>query len=251
MSEKNFTKERSKICEGLMMEDVRKLLALPLNEKVEKSKQIIREAFEKYQNAGVGFSGGTDSLVLLHLILQIKQDMPIIFVNTGHQFSETYKFIEEVKQEWNLKDFREVKPEENKLEKLKEKFGFKTPEFTKICCGYHKIAPLMKSIGDFGLDAFIAGIRGVEHEERAKETIFSPRENHDRVHPLLFWDSEDILTYVKENNIKCNPLYAEGYTSLGCTHCTDKNTDPNAHERAGRGVVREEIMEQLRELGYT
>ena len=52
-------------------------------------------------------------------------------------------------------------------------------------------------------------------------------------------------------DIECNPLYAEGYTSLGCVHCTEKNLDPNAHERAGRGVVREEIMERLRELGYT
>ena len=120
-----------------------------------------------------------------------------------------------------------------------------------VCCNYHKIAPLLKAIKDFGLDAFIAGIRGVEHEERAKETIFSLRETHIRVHPLLFWRQEDVLDYVKTLGIECNPLYAQGYTSLGCIHCTEKNLDPNAHERAGRGVVREEIMQRLRELGYT
>ncbi|GAG33503.1 unnamed protein product, partial [marine sediment metagenome] len=115
----------------------------------------------------------------------------------------------------------------------------------------HKIAPLMQGITDLGFDAFLAGIRGVEHEERAKETIFSPRENHIRVHPLLFWRSEDVLEYAKKNDLECNPLYAEGYTSLGCVACTDKNLDPNAHERAGRGEVREKIMERLRNLGYT
>jgi len=112
---------------------------------------------------------------------------------------------------------------------------------------------MMKAIGNFGFNAFLVGLRGVEHEERAKETFFSPRKNpeHIRVHPLLFWRQKDVLDYVKKFNIKCNPLYAQGYTSLGCYVCTDKNTDPNAHERAGRGVVREIVMPRLRELGYT
>jgi len=247
----DFTKERTQKNIELLRPEVRELFGLNLKQKVEKTKEIIQEAIEKYPRIGVGFSGGTDSLVLLHIVQQIKKDMPVIFVNTYHQFKETYDFIEKIKKEWNLTNFKEVKADENKLEEFKEKFGFKTAEFTSICCGYHKIAPLMKAIDDLGLDAFIAGIRGVEHEERAKETIFSPRKTHYRVHPLLFWSQKDILDYVAVHNLECNPLYAQGYTSLGCIHCTEKNPDPNAHERAGRGKVREEIMERLRELGYT
>lgn len=248
---KKFTKERTKDCENLMRPEARQCLDLPLDEKIAKSKEIIKEALRKYPKIGLGFSGGTDSLVLLHLTLSIRQDIPIIFVDTQHEFSETYKFIEDVVKEWNLKDFHIVKAEKDRLNDFKEKFGFRTPEFTEVCCGYHKIAPMMKAISDFGFDAFLVGLRGVEHEERAKETFFSPRETHIRVHPLLFWRKEDILEYVKRNNIKSNPIYAQGYTSLGCVECTDKNLDPNAHERAGRGIVRETIMERLRALGYT
>ncbi|MFH1431168.1 MAG: phosphoadenosine phosphosulfate reductase family protein [Nanoarchaeota archaeon] len=251
---KDFTKKRIGVCEELMKPEIKQYLELPLDEKVKKTLEIIKEALEKYPKAGLGFSGGTDSLVLLHIALPIcPPDMPIIFVNTGHQFPETYKFIEKIKKEWNLKNFQEVKPEEDKVNKFKEEVGFKTAEFTEKCCEYHKINPLKKAIEDFKLDAFIAGIRGVEHEERAKEIFFSPRKNpdHIRVHPLLFWKSEDVLEYVKKEGIECNPLYAQGYTSLGCVECTEKNIDPNAHERAGRGVVREEVMERLRELGYT
>jgi phosphoadenosine phosphosulfate reductase len=170
-----------------------------------------------------------------------------------HQFPETYNYIEKVKKERDLKNFIEVKPENDRFEEFTDKFGLKTPEFIESCCGYHKIAPLIKAIKDLGLDAFLVGIRGVEHEERAKETFFSPRKNpdHIRVHPLLFWRKPDILEYVKKNNMECNPLYAQGYTSLGCIPCTEKNPDPNMHERAGRGVAREEIMKRLRDLGYT
>ncbi|MDP1689790.1 MAG: phosphoadenosine phosphosulfate reductase family protein, partial [bacterium] len=162
-------------------------------------------------------------------------------------------FIDKVVKDWNIKNFITVKAKEDKMQKIADRFGLKTPEFTEICCGYHKIAPMMKAIGDLGLDAFFVGLRGVEHEERAKEQFFSPRTNpsHIRVHPLLFWRKDDILDYVKKFNVECNPIYAKGYTSLGCVVCTEKNTDPNAHERAGRGKVREEIMKRLRDLGYT
>jgi len=191
---------------------------------------------------------------LLHLALPlIPKDMPIVFVNTQHEFPETYAFVEKVRKDWNIKNLITVKAEQDKLEEFIDKFGLKTPEFTTACCNYHKISPMMKVIGDLGLDAFFVGLRGVEHEERAKETFFSPRQNpnHIRVHPLLFWRKQDVLEYVKVNNIECNPLYAQGYTSLGCIVCTEKNLSPNAHERAGRGVVREVIMKRLRDLGYT
>ncbi|MBU1245390.1 MAG: phosphoadenosine phosphosulfate reductase family protein [Nanoarchaeota archaeon] len=249
----DYTKQRTKNCEDLMRPEIRPLLDLSLEEKEEKSKEVIKETFEKFKNVGLGFSGGTDSLVLLHLMLQIKKDVPLIFVNTYHQFQESYDFLDQVEKEWDLKDLRRVKAPENRLEAMKERFGWKTPEFTEICCGYHKIAPMMDAIRKYKFDAFFVGLRGVEHEERAQETFFSPRKDpdHVRVHPLLFWTSQDILDYVKKHNVKVNPLYAKGYTSLGCSHCTDVNPDPNAHERAGRGHVREEIMKRLRDLGYT
>lgn len=248
-----FTQERTKRCEELMRPEVKELLNLSLDQKVEKSKEIMREALRKYKHVGLGFSGGTDSLVLLHLMLQVKPDIETVFVDTQHDLPETYNFIEQIRREWHLVSHTAVMADENKMQKMADRFGLKSPEFTEICCGYHKIAPMMKAIGDHKFDAFLVGLRGVEHEERAQEMIFSPRHNpdHIRVHPIIFWKREDIMEYVKRNNLKVNPLYAQGYTSLGCYICTDKNQDPNAHERAGRGIVRETVMKRLRELGYT
>ena len=81
-----FTKERSKRCEELMIPEARELLDLPLDEKIKKSQDIIREAIEKYPKIGLGFSGGTDSLLLLHLVLPIKPDIQTVFVDTQHEF---------------------------------------------------------------------------------------------------------------------------------------------------------------------
>jgi phosphoadenosine phosphosulfate reductase len=251
--EDRFTAKRTDRCIELMRPDVRALMDLPLEKKIKKSQEIIKEALMKYKKVGIGFSGGSDSEVLLHLTLPLKHDIPILFVDTRYEFQETLQFIQELRESWNFENFSMVRAEKDLREEFAKKYGDKTPEFTIQFNDYHKIAPLMNGIKYHGFDAFIAGIRGVEHEERAQETLFSQRHNpdHIRVHPLLFWQKEDILGYLKRNKLKTNPLYAKGYTSLGSTIDTTPNTDPNAHERAGRGIVREKVMKKLRELGYT
>jgi phosphoadenosine phosphosulfate reductase len=255
MVEQRFQKEfRTNKCIGLMRPEIRALVDLPLNEKVKKSIEIIKEAKEKYKNVGIGFSGGTDSLVLLHLVLKVfPSDLSVIFSDTQHDDKATYDFLEKVKKEWKLTNFHTFKAEQDRVQEFVKKYGLKTPEFTEVCCEYHKIEPMRRGVETLKLDALMTGIRGVEHEERAKETLFSPRRNpnHVRIHPILFWRPTDILQYVKDNNIECNPLYKLGFTSLGCIECTSLNKDPDAHERAGRGEARETIMPRLRALGYS
>jgi len=216
-----------------------------------KSNEIIEEALRRYKKIGVAFSGGTDSLVLLHLVLAYKPDIPVIFVNTYHQFPETYEFVREIKEKWNL-NLYEFKAERNRYVEFKEKYG-DSKDFYIQCCLYHKIQPLLNGIKELGLDALFVGIRGVEHEERAKEKVFSPRDNppHTRVHPLLHWTRQNVLDYVMFYDLPTNPLYRIGYTSLGCFPCTQPNPDPSKHERFGRARVREAHMRVLREAGYT
>lgn len=255
MVEERFQKEfRTKKCEELMRPEIRELLDLSLDKKIEKSLEILKEAKAKYKNVGIGFSGGSDSLVLLHLTLKLfPKDIPILFSDTQHDHKETYDFIKKIIDEWGLKNFHAFKADSNKVEEFIKKYGLKTPEFTEICCEFHKIEPMRRGVDSLKLDALITGIRGVEHEERAKEILFSPRNSpkHMRIHPILFWKPTDVLEYLKINKIEPNPLYAQGYTSLGCMECTSINKDPTAHERAGRGVARETIMEKLRALGYS
>jgi len=248
-----FTAKRTDRCIELMKPEVRALIDLPLEKKIKKSQEIIKEAFAKYKRVGIGFSGGSDSEVILHLTLPFKHDIPIIFVDTRYEFPETLQFIQELRESWNFENFNMVRAEKDRKDEFASQYGYQTPKFTIQFNDYHKIEPMMRAIAYHKLDAFIAGIRGVEHEERAQETLFSQRHNpdHVRVHPLLFWQKADILAYMKKHNLKTNPMYLKGYTSLGSTIDTTPNTDPNAHERAGRGIVRETVMKKLRELGYT
>lgn len=248
-----FGSDRTQRCIDLMRPEVRSLLYLPLEKKIKKTKEIISEALKKYKNVGLGFSGGGDSEVLLHIALKLNPDIPVLLVDTRYEFPETIPFVEKIRNEWNIASLSIVRATTDIVEKLTKKYGKGTPKFTLEFNKHHKIQPLVSGIKGLHLDAFISGIRGVEHEERAKETIFSPRENphHIRVHPMLFWTQLDVREYLNKNKLPHNPLYDKGYTSLGSTLDTTPNKDPNMHERAGRGIARERIMKTLRALGYT
>ncbi len=248
-----FGSDRTQRCIDLMKPEIKAMIDWPLEKKVKKSREVIKEAIRRYRNVGVGFSGGADSEVLLHMLLQLKPDVPVLFVDTRYEFPETAGFIERIRTEWNIESLTTVRAGKDRLGEFTKKYGKGTPRFTLEFNKYHKIEPLNRGIRTLDFDAFINGIRGTEHEERAKENLFSVRHNpvHIRVHPLLFWRRENVIEYIKSNKLPYHPLYDRGYTSLGSTIDTTPNKNPGMHERAGRGVARERVMKKLRALGYT
>lgn len=250
--EDKFSAKRENRCIELMRPEVRALVDLPLDKKIEKSKEILQEAVSKYKRIGIGFSGGTDSLVTLHMLLQIKPDVHVVYVDTMREYPETTEFVNQTRQAWGIASFHVTRTEKvDRMEEYSKKYGFKTPEFMAEYCQYHKVVPALRMIKDLNLEAYCAGIRGTENEQRAQEQFFSPREKlgHMRIHPILFWTKENVLEYVKKYNIPTNPLYAKGFRSLGCNICSAP-TDKTMAERAGRSIVRETIFKKLRDAGY-
>jgi phosphoadenosine phosphosulfate reductase len=110
------------------------------------------------------------------------------------------------------------------------------------------------------IKALSTAIRWDEQESRIAEDYFSPRNNpdHTRVHPILHFRERDIWNAIHKYEIPFCSLYYLGYRSLGAKGSTTKNSDipaweqdlENTTERAGRGQDKEEVMAQLRGLGY-
>lgn len=223
-----------------------------LTPKIEHAQDIIKKSLD-LGRVGIGLSGGSDSVVVLSLALEIMWDIPVIFVDTNYQFPETYKYIEKLRDEWDL-NISVYKAKEPKYEYFIDKYGKDTKDFYYYCCMYHKIEPMMRAIREMKLKGFIVGIRGVEHPERAKEEEISYKIDldppHYRIHPILKWRQQDVIDYMTLYNILVNPLYDKGYTSLGCTYCTKPNPNPRSHERAGRARKRELIKHKLKKEGY-
>ncbi|MEE8403528.1 MAG: phosphoadenosine phosphosulfate reductase family protein [Candidatus Hydrothermarchaeaceae archaeon] len=259
-----------------------------IEEKIEKSKQVLKEALEKYNSKIiVAFTGGKDSMLLLWLVREVCAEtgmkMPIsMFIDEGDLFEEVVSFVEEIADSWdvdvrtakNMDVMKQVKElgDTVYVDKLNEtnrreisKLGFEEESFpfeAESYVGNHlmKTVAMNNFITENGVEAVITGIRRDEQDARKDETYFSPRESpdHMRVQPILHFIERDVWTAIKAHDIPICGLYEKGYRSLGAKTTTTKTSDKPAWEqdldgtieRSGRRQDKEGIMKRLRDLGY-
>jgi sulfate adenylyltransferase subunit 2 len=250
----------------------------------EQSIFILREAKAKFKKIAGLWSMGKDSTVMLALAKKAffgKVPFPVIHIDNGIDFKETYDYRKKLSEEWGLDLIVAKSVIRDDISGIK-------------CCGSNKTDALKRVLDEYGFDGLIVSIRRDEHGIRAKERSFSPRDkefrwnyddqppevwdftsrfedsSHVRIHPILQWNEIDTWRYVQREGIPINPLYfsREGkrYRSLGCTQCT-VSVESNAKtideiieelkttgtaERSGRmqDKEKENVMQRLRALGY-
>jgi phosphoadenosine phosphosulfate reductase len=270
-------------------QEMDQLMNLDLEQKVEKSKEIIKEAFKKFtgDELFVAWTGGKDSTTMLWLYREACRELnhPLpkaMFIDEGHVFEEILELVDQVKNAWGVEvvvvkntdvsdkaqkvgDLIRVTDLNERNRREVEKTGFAEEEFPfepESYVGNH----LMKTVAmnmfmeEKGIKALSTAIRWDEQESRVAEDYFSPRTDpdHTRVHPILHFRERDIWNNIHKQGIPFCSLYYQGYRSLGAKGSTTKNSDipaweqdlENTTERAGRGQDKEEVMAQLRNLGY-
>jgi phosphoadenosine phosphosulfate reductase len=219
---------------------------MSLEKKEKESLKIIEKAFTQFGNdQAVAFTGGKDSLCVLHLVRRFCNGtvpVPVINIDTTVKFPEIYEFRNFIANEWHLNlKIVSNREEAERIDIAKSKAD---------CCRVLKIDVLNRAISDYQLKAIMTGVRWDEQAARAQEEYFSKKEkpSHVRVNPILHFKEADIWHYIEKYNLPYCNLYDEGYRSLGCIPCTVKNA--SGSERGGRCQEKEEIMGQLRSLGY-
>lgn len=218
-----------------------------LSQKIEKSKEVLKEALERFPGKiGLAWTGGKDSTTCLHLVREIsggKVPIPVLNIDTSAKFKEIYEFRDKIAKEWDLDLLIRRNDEALKTIKIAEN--------KEECCLKLKAEVIARAITENGWEALITGMRWDEQPDREQEKYFSPRTNpdHTRVHPILHFTEMDIWQYQKDNNVPFCSLYLKGYRSLGCEPCTKLGV-AGGPERAGRDQSKEEIMKRLRGLGY-
>ena len=207
-------------------EDVRSLVeTLNYRDKVERALALIESAYKEFGDGlVVANSLGKDSVAVWHLAKRVSPDIRGFIVTTRFKPPETKKFMaDQVARYPELRVFSNDGPIPDRLYETQ-------PD---RCCDILKVEPTRRAVREMNVSCWVTGLRCTEGRTRVD---FREVEQRDvglvKLNPILIWYEREVWQYLAMNKVDVNPLYAEGYRSLGCAPCTRISSDPN--ERAGR-----------------
>lgn len=168
-------------------------------------------------------SFGAQSAVSLHLVTQQRPDIPVILVDTGYLFPETYRFVDEMTErlDLNLKVYRaplSAAWQEARFGKLWEQGLEGIERYNRI----NKVEPMQRALEELGAKAWFSGLRRQQSTSRAHREILELSQGRLRVHPIVDWTDRDIYNYLQKHDLPYHPLWHEGYVSIGDWHTTSK-----------------------------
>jgi phosphoadenosine phosphosulfate reductase len=174
--------------------------------------------------------------VLVHLAVQARPGVDVLFLDTGYHFPETIGTRDAVEQVYGVRIVNaraELTVDQQDTTHGKDLFA-REPD---RCCSMRKVAPLQAGLA--GYDAWVTGVRRAEAPTRANTPLvgWDDRFGLVKVNPIATWSDEELAAYIEAHAILVNPLVEAGYPSIGCAPCTAKPL-PGADPRSGRWAGR-------------
>jgi len=260
---------------------------LSLDAKNRIARIVVEDALTQFERPVVMWTAGKDSTLTLWHVRSACQELgvpcpPILFIDHGTHFDETWRLLDEVSKSWGLQPIiarnddllaRSPAPgasirvadlsRENQEEVARTGSRDRTfPYALGNLVANHllKTVPMNAAIREHGFDCVFTGIRWDEDEARSRERFVSPRSEppHVRVHPILHYAEREIWTETLRLGLPRHPLYDQGFRSFDGKYDSHRVGDVPAWqqdfdripERLGRAQDKEQIMNRLRELGY-
>ena len=186
------------------------------------------------KRACVTCSFQAEDVLLLHYLRERIPDIPVLFLDTGYHFAETYTYRDAMVSALKL-NIVNILPLQTVAQQESE-FGSTYQSDPTRCCHMRKVEPLMRALDSY--DIWFTGLRRDQSSTRQNlKTIEQYRCPNGKtllkVSPLADWTWGRVWSVVREKNIPHLPQYDEGYLSIGCQPCTTLPVDPN-NPRSGR-----------------
>jgi phosphoadenosine phosphosulfate reductase len=202
----------------------------------------VRWALDKFGDQLVlSTSFGAQSAVLLHLVSTMAPQVPIIFVDTGYLFSETYKFAEELQKTLNL-NLHVYHPQLSAAwqEALYGRRWEQGEDGLQKYNLLNKVEPMNRALVDFNAKGWLAGLRREQASSRKHLDVVMKQSTITKIHPIIDWTDLEIYQYLTNNNLPYHPLWEEGYVSIGDTHSTSRLTAGMSAEDTRFGGLKRE-----------
>jgi phosphoadenosine phosphosulfate reductase len=181
--------------------------------------EVIETVLEAlHPNVSLACSFQKEESVLLDMLLERETKARIFALDTHVLFPETYAVWRAFERRYNMKIEVFEGPSLGRQAAIHgDRLWERSPD---LCCSIRKIGPLGAALS--GLDGWITGVRRDQAPSRADTPKLGWDDRHElwKASPLADWSDDDVWAYIRERDLPVNELHAQGYASIGCTHCT-------------------------------
>lgn len=186
-------------------------------------------------------SFGAQSAAMLRLATEIRRDIPVVLIDTGYLFPETYRYADMLVERLslNIKVFRPllgIAWMEARHGRLWEDGLEGLERYNRL----RKVEPMRRALRELGACTWIAGVRRAQSSTRAQADVLELRDGTWKFHPIVDWSDRDVLRYMQQCGLPAHPLREQGYVSIGDVHTTRALDDGmRAQETRFFGLKRE------------
>ncbi|WP_220719029.1 phosphoadenylyl-sulfate reductase [Agarivorans litoreus] len=209
--------------------DLEQLAALPVEARVAELSEVNKElegmsaqqraawALENLpQQVVLTSSFGIQAAVSLHLLTQIKPDIPVILTDTGYLFPETYRFIDELTERLslNLQVYQSKQSnawQEARFGKLWEQGVEGLKQYNTL----NKVEPMQRAFKELEVKSWFSGLRRSQSSSRSDLPVLQIQNGAFKILPIIDWSNKDVHYYLKDHNLPYHPLWEQGYVSVG------------------------------------
>lgn len=166
-------------------------------------------------------SFGAQAAVSLHLATTQRPDLPVMLIDTGYLFPETYAFVDTMSERLSL-NLKVYRPQigiawmEARHGRLWEQGREGLERYNRL----RKIEPMQRALRELGVRTWIAGLRRTQSTSRAGIDFLELQDGRWKLHPIADWTDRDVWTYLQRYDLPYHPLWHDGYVSIGDVHST-------------------------------
>jgi phosphoadenosine phosphosulfate reductase len=196
---------------------------------------ILAWAFDRYgESIALGTSFQKEGMVVLDTAWRLNPSLRVFTLDTGCLPQETLDMIATVRERYGITVER-VRPDEAEVAAMVAAHGadlyYREVVLRALCCQVRKVRPLERKLA--GFEAWITGLRRGQNSTRSEVPKVETGGATVKINPVADWTAADIDAYTRVHGVPVHPLYARGFTSIGCAPCT-RAVAPGEDARAGR-----------------
>lgn len=196
------------------------------------AQDVLAWAIEQFHpDIALACSFGAEDMALVDMLVKIKPDAKIFYLDTGVLFPETLQVRDRIVERYGIEPLRYAGISlEEQVRLHGDELWSRQPN---VCCDIRKVQPLTRALEP--LQAWITGIRRDQSPTRANAGIVQWDQKFSlvKVNPLARWTWDEVWEYIRENKVPYNVLHDQGYPSIGCAPCTQP-VQGDSTDRSGR-----------------